>query len=325
MDVNPVVGENVRLINNQANRQKIAVFETLRRRDDIGRRRGIEPADKLGQRHRRDDVRCGDVLGLAAAIDGYAGDAHAITMNGLNASFHAHFAAAPRDGFGADFPKHSRSAAGIVELLNERRDLAVLGLPDRADDGALQREVLDPLRRPLGLKFLGADAPDLFGVSLEKRPKQSTTKAIDHPLLKRVFLLVRKNAPAAIAGHEPHALVDAQVFEGVAGLERIVEELLVVEDAAQAGPAHELLAPFGQNLDPQRLDFFAFGKEAMPAHVKAVPLVRLGATDAAHDAVSLQNQRLAVVAGQLKARSQPRRAGANDDESLLGIRFIRYR
>ena len=85
-----------------------------------------------------------------------------------------------------------------------------------------------------------------------------------------------------------HGLADAEVREGVAGLERVVEELVVVEDAAHPGPHDEVLVR--QDLVPERLDLGHLGEEAVTTDVEAPAVALDGLGDAADRVGGLEDR-----------------------------------
>ena len=75
--------------------------------------------------------------------------------------------------------------------------------------------------------------------------------------------------------------------ERVHGLERVVEELAVVVDAAHAGPEQEVVVR--QDLVPERLDLRHLGEEAVAADVEAPAVALDGAADATDHRVGLED------------------------------------
>src|SRR5258708_351368 len=61
-----------------------------------------------------------------------------------------HFGPGRLHKLGAAFPHHARPELGVLEFLDQRRDVLLVALgQDGVDDGAEQRQVLDPLGGPL--------------------------------------------------------------------------------------------------------------------------------------------------------------------------------
>ena len=100
--------------------------------------------------------------------------------------------------------------------------------------------------------------------------------------------------------------------ERVEGLERVVEVLAVVEDAAHAGPQEEVLV--GEDLVPEVLDGLHLGEEAVAADVEAPAVALDGAGDAADDVVGLEDGGADVVLGELVGRGEAGRTGADDHD-----------
>jgi hypothetical protein len=152
---------------------------------------------------------------------------------------------------------------------------------------------------------------------LKNVPIEAPPEAGGHPALEVGLILRRTDAHPDVAEHAPDRLDDAQVAERVGGAQRVVVELAVIEDAALAGPHHEVLV--GQDLVPQRLDLGHLGEEAVPADIEAPAVAHLGAGDATDDVVGLlEDRRGNAVLVQLEGGGEAGRAGADHDH-LAGI------
>src|SRR5262245_16330872 len=85
-------------------------------------------------------------------------------------------------------PHHSGPESGIVELLNQRRDdppvRCLPGADERVAQRFAQRQILDPLRGPIGGDLIARDAPDLLGVRLEENLVEAVAETIGDPLLE---------------------------------------------------------------------------------------------------------------------------------------------
>jgi hypothetical protein len=173
---------------------------------------------------------------------------------------------------GAALPHQAGPELRVLELLDEAGDLLLVALgQQRVRDRREQRQVLDALRRPVGLDLGGVDAPDLLGVGLEEDAVQPPAEAGRDPALEVALVLGRPDAHERVREHAAHGLQQPEAAQGVAGLERVVEQLAAVVDAAHPRAEQELLV--GQDLVPERLDLGHLGEEAVPADVEA-PAVR---------------------------------------------------
>src|SRR6266478_6118403 len=138
-------------------------------------------------------------------------------------------------------PHHSRPEPRIVELLDERAD-RLAGLPVHLQEQRAQREILDPLRRPVGLQLGAREAPHLLRIGLEEREEQTSPEPIRDPVLERVLVPVREEPPLDVAQDDAEALPGPQAAQGVHGPEGIVEEPPLVIDAGQPRAADEIVA-----------------------------------------------------------------------------------
>ena len=181
---------------------------------------------------------------------------------------------------GAHLPHHAGAVLGVLELLDERGDvrLAALG-QDGVDDRLAQVEVLDPLGRPVGRHVRHRHAPDLLGVGLEEGAVEAPAEAGHQPVLVVGLVLGRADAGPDVGEPAQDGLPQPEVAERVERLQRVVEELALVVDAAHAGPEHEVA--LGQDLVPEGLHLGDLGEEAVSAQVEAPAVALHGAADAA--------------------------------------------
>src|SRR5690606_18473945 len=91
--------------------------------------------------------------------------------------------------------------------------------------------------------------------------------------------------------------------------QRIVEEPSAIMNPRQAGNRQE---PSGEHLLPEFLNFGALCEEAVPADVKPVTLVFLGARDAPNARVHLQDHRLPMMMDKFPRGGQSRGTPPND-------------
>ena len=213
-------------------------------------------------------------------------------------------------------PHHPGSEPRVVELLDEGLD-GRPRLDEHAEDGRPEREVLDPLRRPLRLELRAGDAPHLLRIGLEEGPEEPAAEAVGHPLLEGVFAPVGKHLPAQVAQHDQQRAPQPEAGEGVERLERIVEEAPVVVDAREPGPAQEVCT---EHLPPHLLHLVHLGEEAVAAHVEVKAPVALRAGEPADDGALLEHHRAQAPPRQLVRRGEARRARA--DHNYTRIRAL---
>ena len=92
--------------------------------------------------------------------------------------------------FGHTLPHLARAEPGIVELLNQGRNLIFAGQKFRSEHrkrSFAQVQILDALGRPVRPYFSTLHPPHFFGVGLEEHCKQALTEAVGHPLLEVFF------------------------------------------------------------------------------------------------------------------------------------------
>ena len=208
--------------------------------------------------------------------------------------------------FGADLPHHAGAVLGVLELLDERRDVRLVALgQDGVDHRLAQVEVLDPLGRPVGRHVGHRHAPDLLGVGLEEGAVEAPAEAGHQPVLVVGLVLRRADAGPEVGEAAQDGLPQPQVAQGVERLERVVVELALVVDAAHAGPEHEVA--LGQDLVPQGLHLGDLGEEAVSAQVEAPAVPLHGAADAAHHVVGLEHDGVLTPLGQEIGRREASR------------------
>ena len=215
--------------------------------------------------------------------------------------------------FCGDLPHHAGAVLGVLELLNERRDVRLVAL---GEDGVHHRlaqvEVLDPLGRPVGRHVGHGHAPDLLGVGLEEDAVETPPEAGHEPVLVVGLVLGGADARPQVGEPAQDRLPQPQVAQGVEGLERVVVELALVVDPAHAGPEHEVA--LGQDLVPEGLHLGDLGEEAVSAQVEAPAVAHHRAADAAHHVVGLEHDGVLPPFGQEIRRRQPPGTGAGDDD-----------
>ena len=118
----------------------------------------------------------------------------------------------------------------------------------------------------------------------------------------------------------PHRFERAEVAQHVHEAERVVVELALVEDAALARPAEEVLR--AEDLPPQVVDGAHLGEEAVATDVEAPSVALDGAADSADDIVGFEDRDVGGVTGfhQLVRRGEAGRTGADDHDRQIGRR-----
>ena len=231
-----------------------------------------------------------------------------------------HLAAELLDVVGHRLPHLAGAVAGVVELRDQARDLVVLVAEERGPGGAEEREVLDPLRGPVGADLGRRDAPDLLGVGLEELVEEPAAEAVGHPLLVGVLLALRLDRRPEV-GEERLGQVDrAELLHHVRAAQRVVEELRAALAVAPVDARHpraleELLA---HDLVPEVVDLLHLREEAVAAEVEAVAVAHRGLRDAAHLVLGLEHDHRQALLGEQVARGQAGGAGAEDHGRLLG-------
>ena len=221
---------------------------------------------------------------------------------------HPHLAPLVLDLLGHHLPHLAGAETRVLEFLDQGR--GVVRARERVPDRLEQRQVLDPLRRPVRPNLGAGHAPDLLRVGLEEMAEQAIAEAVHHPVFEGLFLLVGEYLPLQVGAHDPEGLDRPQIGERVHRLERIVEELAPEEDAAQPRPGDE----FGTaDLVPDLLHFLDLGEEAVPADVETESVVALGPGDPAHQLVCLEHHRAVGLAQPLQFVGTRQARGATTD------------
>ena len=334
VDVDPVVGEAARGRHDQGHREVVAVVQAVGGGQDLGRRGRRQGVHQLAQGHGRDHVRGGDLalghrLGRSVpswpvTVDDRAGPSVG-HLDGGHRRLQVHRPPGGLHLLCADLPHHPRAVLGVLELLNEGGDLRLLALgQDGVDDRLAQVEVLDALGGPVGRHLGDLHAPDPFGVGLEEGAVEAPAEAGHQPVLVVVLVLRRPDAGPQVGEAAQDRLPQAQVAQGVHGLEGVVVVLPLVEDAAHAGAEEEVA--LGQYLVPECLHFGHLGEEAVAAEVEAVAVAHDGPADAAHDGVGLEDHGVLAPLGELVGRGEaPRPRPRDHHRCVVNHRAARYR
>lgn len=278
MHVNPVVGEEVGAVDDEADRQEVAVAEAVGGGED-GRRRGrVEPFQKFGDGHTGNEIGAGDGLGAAVLVDDDVGDRVSGTADADDAAFQVKLPALLLNLFADGLPHLAGAAPGIVEGFDEAGDSAV-GLDEHTEQGTAEGEVFDALGGPFGFEFGAGNSPHFFGVGFEEGFKEPFAEAVGDPMFEALFFRVGEEMPAEVAEEDAEGFQGAEVAHGVEGAEGVVVVFVVEVDAGEAGAAQEVGAEDGV---PELLDFGRLGKKAVAAHVEVVAFVLFGAGNAAN-------------------------------------------
>ncbi len=219
VDVDPVVGEPGRLGHDERHRDEVAVAQPVGRGDDVVGRRRVHRAQERTDRHRRDDVGALVAGGCAAGDGGDRRRLAAAVLDLRDGGVEDDLRPLRRHDLRAALPHHPGAVLGVVELLDQARDLLRLrgALPhplglDRLPDGTEQRQVLDALRAPIGLDLGAGDAPDLLALGLEEVAVQAPAEPRGHEPLERRLVLRRVDAHPQVRAHAAHRLDRTEVL-----------------------------------------------------------------------------------------------------------------
>ncbi len=120
------------------------------------------------------------------------------------------------------------------------------------------------------------------------------------------------DAHPQVRQHTADGLDDAEVAQGVAGLERVVEELALVEDAAEPGPNHELVGR--QQFVPHLLDLGDLGEKAVATDVESPAFSLDGLGDASDHVAGFEDHGTGVALGKFVGGGEPSGAGTDDHD-----------
>src|SRR5581483_10946784 len=161
----------------------------------------------------------------------------------------------------------------------------------------------------------------LFGVRFKECHKETASKAICYPLLKRFLCVGWANLPSYIAQTHQDALLDTQSNKGVERFQGIVKELFIVIDSRQAR-AQQQIPP--HDFTPHPIHFWDFGKKAMPTHIKVKVLEFFGTSNPSHFISLFQNNRVLTQLDELVGSRKSCRSASNDDNTTR-TGFTRFR
>ncbi|GGL85472.1 hypothetical protein GCM10011594_01420 [Nakamurella endophytica] len=227
VDVDPVVREPGGLRHHQGDGEDVAVVQRGRGIEHPLRRRRRHAGDQIAERHGGHHV--GDRDPLAPATTRTAGTTR------TNGTAGADRDGAARPAVDADHrrvhpdldtrvldllphpvPHHPGTEFGVVELVDQRGDRGPVALQaERVPHRREQRQVLDPLRRPVGLDLPGVDAPHLLGVGLEERAVQPPPETRGDPALEVALVARRVHPHRQVRDDTAHGLGEAEVAQRV--------------------------------------------------------------------------------------------------------------
>ena len=212
----------------------------------------------------------------------------------------------------APLPHHPGAVLRVVELLDQagHRGLLAAGR-QRIEDRLRQRQVLDPLSRPVRLDRARRHPPHLLGVRLEEDRVEPLAEPRGHPALEVRLVRRRAYLRPPVRGHAPDRFAQAQPAQCVQRPQRIVEKLAPVVDPAHPRPAQEILVR--QNFVPERLDRPDLGEEPVPTDVEAPPVALHRPADPADDVIGLEHRYRGTGLGEQVRGGQAGRAGADHD------------
>jgi len=148
---------------------------------------------------------------------------------------------------------------------------------------------------------------------------QPPAEAAGDETFERLRVLRRVDAHPQVRRDAAHRLDWTEVAQRVHGHERVVVELALIEDAALAGPAEEVLG--AEDLPPQFVDRPDLGEETVATDVEAPAVALHRAADAADDVVGLEDRDVARVPRlhQLICRGEAGRTGADDHDREIAF------
>ena len=271
MNVDPRIGKNIGAVHNQAHGEEVAIAECARGGLHFLRRRRVEREHQFLQRNRREKVGAFLLKKFALGIRaGNVRHASLIPVDRLHLAIKVDRAALFHDLRCRRLPHLAGAEAGIKESADQRlrRRRGFLTL-EGGDDSLAQGKALDPLRGPVGADFVARNAPDFFGVRLEKNLEQALAETVRHPLRERVLRLDRLQPRLQVADENVDRLCRAEIHERIHGLERVVEIFALVVNAREPRAIDEVIR---HDLAPDFVHFLRLAEKAVPADIKAEAL-----------------------------------------------------
>ncbi len=288
MEVDPVVGERLLLGRHQGDDAEVAVPQPARGLGDVLGRRRVEAQDELVQRDAGEDAGHLVLVRVAVRAHDDAPDPPALVPDCDAAFLEPDPDTELLDVLPDLVPELARSAARVVELLDQGRDVLAPQAED-AEDRLPEREVPDPLGRPLRADLRAGDAPELLRVRAEERVVEPLAEADRDPVLEGVRGLAALALAQQVGERAAHRLPEAEPPEHVLRRERVRVVLAAVVDPRQPGARQEVLA---EDRLPEALDRRHLREEAVAAEVEAEAVELDGLRDAADERVRLEHRRL---------------------------------
>jgi hypothetical protein len=300
VDVDPVVGKEVLAVDDERDRDEVAVAQPARGGEHAGRGRGVGERDDVSQRQRRDRVRAPQAL--VTGRDGH--DAAGSELDAAHARAEAQLAARADDLGGHRLPHLARPEARVVELLDEAVNLRAVVEQRRAHD-ARERQRANPLSGPLGADLRRRHPPDLLGVRAEEQLEQPPAEAVADPLLERLGVPACDAGPRrAVRRRAARQLDRPDLADDVLKAKGIVDEAPAPEDPRQPRAQEQLVA---EHLVPQVLHLARLREEAVAAEVEAVAVAHHRARQPSDLGAGLAHDDRAVGAREDVACRQPGR------------------
>ena len=166
-------GNVVGPIDDQDDREEVAVPERLGRRDDLRRSGRIHGADQVANRHGREEVRTEIACHPPLGIRGDEGrDGRTVVLDPHHLAVKVHRPSLRTDPVAHRFPHLAGTEPRILKLVDQGLDHLALARLEPAQQAVHDRrdqvQALDPLGRPVGRDLAGGHAPELLGVRLEE-------------------------------------------------------------------------------------------------------------------------------------------------------------
>ena len=136
VDVDPVVREEIRLVEDQCDHEEVAIGQSLRGLPDRGRHRGLEGPHQRAHRHGGDHVIGLDSLVARLRLDADRHHLAVLHFDGGHPVLHPHLVAHLADPVAAHLPHLPGAQTGILELIDQTLDLgrALVGRDGGDDD-----------------------------------------------------------------------------------------------------------------------------------------------------------------------------------------------
>src|SRR5215472_13422604 len=192
------------MVDDQRDRDEVAILETVRRAYHLRRCRRIERSDELAHRHGRNELAA--LISAAGSVCRSGSDSARAARPALNPDdrfAHVERRTATPNRPGQLLPHLARPMHRVAEAVDQSLDdLAVATAKSkRTLDQRAHREILDTLRRPVGADLIARNAPNVLGVALEESLVEAAAEGVDNPVLEAANLALRPHARREIAHH----------------------------------------------------------------------------------------------------------------------------